>query len=185
MTEGCFDRPFEEASEASPTTLALATTRSIELAAVPTRREHDLLGKPRSRPMSIGAFIRCELSKIFPSQACLSGIFLNLCAPRRSSNRRPRAPTGVLAIWLPARRRRSTGPAASSSGQTFSRPVRRRRRARGAGTSTNMNANEVIANVALELIGRPAATMARSTRSTTSTWPSPPMTPIPARCGLR
>ena len=42
----------------------------------------------------------------------------------------------------------------------------------GAGTSTNMNANEVIANRALELLGREQGRLrARCTRSTTSTWP--------------
>ena len=37
----------------------------------------------------------------------------------------------------------------------------------GAGTSTNMNANEVIANRALELLGLPAGTTRRSIPTTT------------------
>ena len=50
----------------------------------------------------------------------------------------------------------------------------------GAGTSTNMNANEVIANRALELMGHKKGEyqLLRS-RTTTSTARSPPTTPIP------
>ena len=46
----------------------------------------------------------------------------------------------------------------------------------GAGTSTNMNANEVVANVALEITGAPRATTGPSIRSTTSTGASRPTT---------
>ncbi|GAA4984531.1 hypothetical protein GCM10025734_07400 [Kitasatospora paranensis] len=49
----------------------------------------------------------------------------------------------------------------------------------GAGTSTNMNANEVIANRALELLGHPAATTTNSTRWSTSTSARAPTTPTP------
>ena len=52
----------------------------------------------------------------------------------------------------------------------------------GAGTSTNMNANEVIANRALELLGQPARRLRRScTRTTTSTSASPRTTSIRRR----
>src|SRR5699024_1424446 len=53
----------------------------------------------------------------------------------------------------------------------------------GAGTSTNMNANEVIANRALEILGRSKASTSTSTPTTTSAWPSPPTTCTPRRCG--
>ena len=38
----------------------------------------------------------------------------------------------------------------------------------GAGTSTNMNANEVLANVALELAGHPKGQLRRSSSRTTT-----------------
>ena len=46
----------------------------------------------------------------------------------------------------------------------------------GAGTSTNMNVNEVLANRALQLLGRPLGDYATVSRSTTSTCTSPPTT---------
>jgi hypothetical protein len=46
----------------------------------------------------------------------------------------------------------------------------------GAGTSTNMNANEVIANRALELLGRRAATTGTCTPTSTSIWGRAPTT---------
>ena len=52
----------------------------------------------------------------------------------------------------------------------------------GAGTSTNMNANEVIANRALELMGFGTATMRTAIRTITSTVRNPPTTPTRRRC---
>jgi aspartate ammonia-lyase len=52
----------------------------------------------------------------------------------------------------------------------------------GAGTSTNMNANEVIATLALEIAGYPKG---RCTRSTTSTGASRRTTRIPPRSSSR
>ena len=49
----------------------------------------------------------------------------------------------------------------------------------GAGTSTNMNANEVIANRALELLATKRASTATATPTTTSTSRSRPTTPTP------
>lgn len=53
----------------------------------------------------------------------------------------------------------------------------------GAGTSTNMNANEVIANRALEILGREKGSTSTSTPTTTSIWPSPRTTCTPRPCG--
>jgi aspartate ammonia-lyase len=56
----------------------------------------------------------------------------------------------------------------------------------GAGTSTNMNANEVIANRALELLGHAKGDYGHaSPRTTTSTSASRPTTPIRQRSMLR
>ena len=50
----------------------------------------------------------------------------------------------------------------------------------GAGTTTNMNVNEVMANRALQILGRPLGDYdARLARWTTSTCTSPPTTPTP------
>lgn len=51
----------------------------------------------------------------------------------------------------------------------------------GAGTSTNMNANEVISNRALELLGHEKAIIPVFTRMTMSISASPPTTPIQRR----
>jgi aspartate ammonia-lyase len=55
----------------------------------------------------------------------------------------------------------------------------------GAGTSTNMNANEVIANRGLELMGREKGDYSTCTQTTTSTVPSRPTMPIPRRSNWR
>jgi aspartate ammonia-lyase len=57
----------------------------------------------------------------------------------------------------------------------------------GAGTSTNMNANEVIANRALELLGHSmgAYDIIHPSNLTLSTAHSPPMTAILRRCAWR
>ena len=54
----------------------------------------------------------------------------------------------------------------------------------GAGTSHNMNANEVLANRAAELLGGRAGATTWFTRTTTSTWDSPPTTCIPTATRL-
>ena len=51
----------------------------------------------------------------------------------------------------------------------------------GSGTSSNMNANEVIANRANELLGQPGGRVSRCTPTTTSTSASPPTTSSPPR----
>ena len=55
----------------------------------------------------------------------------------------------------------------------------------GAGTSHNMNANEVIANRAEEILGARWAMYSRCTRTTTSTWDSRQTTCSRRRCGSR
>ena len=55
----------------------------------------------------------------------------------------------------------------------------------GSGTQTNMNANEVIANRANELAGRPSAASRRCIRTITSTSRNRRMTPFRRRCTSR
>ena len=55
----------------------------------------------------------------------------------------------------------------------------------GAGTCTNMNANEVIANRGLELMGHAKATTSTCIPTITSTARSPPTTPIRRRSSWR
>ena len=52
----------------------------------------------------------------------------------------------------------------------------------GSGTQTNMNANEVIANRANELLGAPRGAASRCIRTITSTAASPPTTASPRSC---
>ncbi len=49
----------------------------------------------------------------------------------------------------------------------------------GSGTQTNMNANEVISNLANERLGQPLGARARSIRTTMSTAASPRTIPSP------
>ena len=55
----------------------------------------------------------------------------------------------------------------------------------GSGTQTNMNANEVIANRAIELSGGQLGSQSPSIRTITSTVLNPPTTPSPRRCTSR
>ena len=55
----------------------------------------------------------------------------------------------------------------------------------GAGTSHNMNANEVLANRAIEILGGQRGDYKMAIPTTTSTWRSPPTTPSRRRCASR
>ena len=118
-----------------------------------SRREHDLLGERDVPPTPTTASTRCARWRTFRSPERRSRSIRIWSTRSPASSRRPRAPTTSWGC--------STGQGARRS----SRPARKSATARlhdefvvdviqgGAGTSTNMNANEVIANRALELLG--------------------------------
>src|SRR6202046_2512119 len=141
---------------APPQTVEVASTRSIELTKVATRSEHDLLG-----------------SADVPESACWC-----IHTPRAVENFPiPGVPVGhfpdfvralVLVKQAAARANRRLGHLPAAKADAIDRAcdlIAKEGRYHnqfvvdavqgGAGTSTNMNANEVIANVALELMGKP------------------------------
>ena len=52
----------------------------------------------------------------------------------------------------------------------------------GSGTQSNMNANEVIANRAIEILGGTIGSKDPCIPTITATWGNPPTTPSPRRC---
>jgi aspartate ammonia-lyase len=107
-------------------------------------------------------------------------------APSATSRRPRRWPTATSACWSRA------SPTPSPPAATGSSPARCADQfltdfiQGGAGTSTNMNANEVIANLALEHLGHARrASTSTSTRTTTSTTGNRPTTSIPPRSAWR
>lgn len=156
MTESYYDRDFSEAPESSSTTFALATTRSIDLAAVSTRREHDLLGEADVPANAYWGIHTLRAVRNFPITGVPIGHFPELVRAL------------VLVKQAAARANRRLGHLPASKAEAIDRACSLIVNDKGfldqfvvdvvqggAGTSTNMNANEVIANVALELIGRP------------------------------
>jgi aspartate ammonia-lyase len=143
-------------------TLALASTRSIDLACMVTRSEHDLLGEveiPAEAYWGVHTFRAIEN---FPITGVPIGHFPELVralafvkrAAARANKRLGQLPAEKAdaidrACDLIAKDRRFLDQFVVDVVQG------------GAGTSTNMNANEVVANVALELMGKPRGDYAR------------------------
>src|SRR3978361_1910330 len=158
-----------------PQSVAVATTRSIELTEVATRSEHDLLGNADVPIEAYWGVHTLRAVDNFPITGVPVGHFPDLVralalvkqAAARANKRLghlPAAKAGAIvrACDLIAREGRYHDQFVVDAVQG------------GAGTSTNMNTNEVVANVALELMGKPrgdyhslhpnaAATMAHST----------------------
>jgi aspartate ammonia-lyase len=136
-------------------TLALASTRSIELARVATRTEHDLLGEveiPADVYWGVHTFRAIEN---FPITGVPIGHFPELVRAL------------ALVKRAAARANRRLGQLAPEKADAIERACDLIVKDRwfldqfvvdvvqgGAGTSTNMNANEVVANIALELVGK-------------------------------
>ena len=141
---------------APPEAVAVATTRSIELTGVATRSEHDLLGNADVPWNAYWGIHTMRAVENFPITGVPIGHFPEFVralamvkkAAARANRRLGHLPT-------PARPTPSSAPARlSRRGPVHDQFVVDAIQG-GAGTSTNMNANEVIANVALELMGRP------------------------------
>jgi aspartate ammonia-lyase len=139
-----------------PASLALASTRSIELARVATRTEHDFLGEAEIPADAYWGVHTFRAIANFPVTGVPIGHFPELVRAL------------ALVKRAAARANRRLGQLPAEKADAIDRAcelVARERRfldqfvvdvvQGGAGTSTNMNANEVVANVALELIGKP------------------------------
>src|SRR3954470_8718793 len=153
-TETQIDTPGPEAPP--PETVEVATTRSIELTQVATRREHDLLGEVNVPAKAYWGVHTLRAVENFPITGVPVGHF----------------PEFVKALALvkqaAARANRVCGLFPADKAAMIDRAcdliIQEGRHhdqfvvdviQGGAGTSTNMNTNEVVANVALELMGRP------------------------------
>lgn len=136
-------------------TIQVATSRMVELAGVATRREHDLIGEadvPRDAYWGVHTLRAVEN---FPVTGVPVGHFPDLVRAL------------ALVKQAAARANRRLGDLAQAKADAIERAcdlIARDGRFHdqfvvdavqgGAGTSTNMNANEVVANVALEMMGR-------------------------------
>src|SRR3984893_18145062 len=135
-------------------TLTLAVPRAIELARVATRREHDLLGEKQIPAEAYWGFHTLRAVENFSITGIPIGHFPELVralalvkqAAARANRRLKQLPAGKAdaidrACDLIAKEGRFLDQFVVDAVQG------------GAGTSTNMNANEVVANLALELLG--------------------------------
>ncbi|GAC1336914.1 MAG: aspartate ammonia-lyase [Beijerinckiaceae bacterium] len=137
-----------------PGSVEVATTRTVELARVATRREHDLLGERDVPSDAYWGVHTLRAVENFPITGVPVGHF----------------PEFVRALALvkqaAARANKRLGHLPAQKADAIDRACDRiAREGRfhdqfvvdavqgGAGTSTNMNANEVVANVALEILG--------------------------------
>lgn len=154
MTKNAASPPALDALR--PDSVQLATTQTIALAEISTRREHDLLGEADVPLDAYWGIHTLRAVENFPITGVPVGHFPELV---RSL---------VLVKQAAARANQRLGnlpPAKASAIERACDLIARESRFHdqfvvdavqgGAGTSTNMNANEVVANVALELMGRP------------------------------
>ena len=136
-------------------TLALTSTRSIALADVATRREHDMLGETDVPADAYWGVHTLRAVANFPITGVSIGHFPELIRAL------------ALVKQAAARANRRLGQLPAAKAEAIDRAcdlIAKEGRfldqfvvdavQGGAGTSTNMNANEVIANVALELMGK-------------------------------
>jgi len=160
----------------APATFALAMPRAIDRNRVATRREHDLLGEAEVPADAYWGIHTLRAVENFPITGVPIGHFPELIralalvkqAAARANRRLKQLPTGKAdaidhACALIAKDRLYLDQFVVDAVQG------------GAGTSTNMNANEVVANLALEFLGQNTNFCIRLT---TSTWPNRPMMPI-------
>jgi aspartate ammonia-lyase len=138
------------ASEAAPASLQVATTQTIELTQVKTRREHDLLGERDIPSNAYWGVHTLRAVENFPITGVPVGHFSNfvraLVYVKQAAARANRR-LGYLAAEKACR---LIGNEGKYHDQFVVDAVQG-----GAGTSTNMNTNEVVANVALECLGKP------------------------------
>ncbi len=140
---------------APPQTVEVASTRSIELTKVATRSEHDLLGNADVPESAYWGIHTLRAVENFPITGVPVGHFPNFVRAL------------VLVKQAAARANRRLGHLPAAKADAIDRAcdlIAKEGRYHnqfvvdavqgGAGTSTNMNTNEVIANVALELMGK-------------------------------
>lgn len=140
---------------ATPASVQIAQTQTIALTQVASRREHDLLGETDVPADAYWGIHTMRAVANFPITGVPVGHFPDFVKAL------------VLVKQAAARANRRLGHLAPAKADAIERACDLIAGGRfhdqfvvdavqgGAGTSTNMNANEVVANVALELMGRP------------------------------
>ena len=140
---------------AAPETLELAQTRTIDLTTVKTRVEHDLLGETDIPTTAYWGVHTKRAVENFPITGVPIGHFPEfvqaLVLVKQAAARANLRLGHLQAAKADAIDRACTLIAAGRHHDQFVVDAVQG----GAGTSTNMNTNEVVANVALELMGRP------------------------------
>jgi len=142
------------AEDADPSSLQLATTRTVALDAVETRMEHDLLGEVAIPAAAYWGVHSLRAVENFPITGVPVGHFPDLVralAMVKQAAARANRTLGDLTPVKAAMIERACAALLANTdyhGQFVVDAVQG-----GAGTSTNMNANEVIANLALTLAG--------------------------------
>jgi aspartate ammonia-lyase len=145
-----------KATKAKADTIKVATTETIELAGATTRREHDLIGEMDIPAEAYWGVHTLRAVENFPITGVTVGHFPEFVralvyvkqAAARANFRlghltKEKAQAIEQACQLIAKKDKYQAQFVVDAIQG------------GAGTSTNMNTNEVIANVALEFLGRP------------------------------
>jgi aspartate ammonia-lyase len=142
------------AEDSDPSSLQLATTRTVDLDAVETRTEHDLLGEVAIPAAAYWGVHSLRAVENFPITGVPVGHFPDLVralAMVKQAAARANRTLGDLPPDKAAMIERACAALLANTdyhGQFVVDAVQG-----GAGTSTNMNANEVIANLALTLAG--------------------------------
>ena len=144
------------AADEGANTISLATTRSIDLDATATRREHDLLGESDVPARAYWGIHTKRAVENFPITGVAVGHFpefVRALALVKQAAARANARLG----FLPAAKAAAIEAACIKIARDdlFHEEFVVDAVQGGAGTSTNMNANEVIANVALDSMGHP------------------------------
>ena len=135
-------------------TISVATTRSIPLEAATTRREHDLLGESDIPAKAYWGIHTKRAVENFPITGVPVGHFPDLVRAL-ALVKQAAARANTRLGFLPAAKARAIEQACEMIAKTdrYHGEFVVDAVQGGAGTSTNMNANEVIANVALEAMG--------------------------------
>ena len=166
------DRPGEDVSGLRPA------------AAAKTRREHDLLGEADVPESAYWGIHTLRAKENFPISGVLIGAYPELVRSLALVKHAAALANRDLGELQPAQAEAIAPPAPIAGGALHDQFVVDVIQG-GAGTSTNMNANEVIANRALELMGSARASTRRCTRTSTSTGRSRPTTRTRPHCACR
>ena len=147
---------FSPGPELGADTVQLATSQRVDLAPLKTRREHDMLGEADVPASAYWGIHTRRAVENFPITGVPVGHFDDLVKALVMVKQAAARANGRLGHLESAKAAAIEAACASiirddAHREQFVVDVVQG----GAGTSTNMNTNEVVANVALELLGRP------------------------------